>query len=199
VRRRIVLASASPRRQELLRLVLPDFDVDPADIDEDETHSADDSGGGAVAVARSKALVVAARNPGAVIIGCDTQVVVDGCVLGKPRDEAEAVGMILRLGGRSHEVATGLAVAVTDQSGRVERELSATERTEVRFRPVSPALAAAYVARGESLDKAGAYGIQGWGAFLVEGISGCYSNVVGLPLFRLSRLLAEVGVDLLCG
>ncbi len=194
----VVLASRSPRRVELLGRVLDSFEVHPADIDEDGAAAgAGSPEEAAVLSALSKARAVAEERPEALVIGCDTIVVLGERILGKPADEAEAVRMILELGGRSHRVITGLAVLKPNEAPGRRAETTASEITEVRFRPVDEGLARAYVARGESLDKAGAYGIQGRGSLLVEGITGCYYNVVGLPLHRLGMLLAEAGVGLL--
>jgi len=125
--------------------------------------------------------------PGAISLGFDTLVAHRGDILGKPRDEAEAIAMVARLGGESHDVYTGIAAATTD---RVE---SAVERTAVRFRDVTREEAAAYVATGEPLDKAGAYGIQGAGASLVRGVEGDFFNVMGFPVQRFQELLERLG------
>jgi septum formation protein len=189
---RIVLASESPRRSDLLTRVVGRFEVRPARIDEDAaSHHAATPEEGALASARAKALAVAEQCPDAVVIGCDTVVIVDGRALGKPRDDEEAVEMLLSLAGREHEVATGVAVCLPGK-----RLLEALELTRVGFRPLTRELAAAYVAQGESLDKAGAYGIQGLGSLLVERIEGCYYNVVGLPLHRLGRMFEDAGLKL---
>jgi septum formation protein len=189
---RIVLASESPRRSDLLTRIVGRFDVLPARVDEDAASlGAATPEDGALASARAKALAVAAQCPDAVVIGCDTVVIVDGQALGKPKDEDDAIGMLLSLGGREHEVATGVVVCLP--GGRI---LEALELTRVTFRPLTRQLAAGYVAQGESLDKAGAYGIQGLGSLLVERIEGCYYNVVGLPLHRLGRMLEDAGLKL---
>ncbi len=194
---RVVLASGSPRRVELLGRILDSFDVYPADIDENGAAvGAGSPEDAAVMSALSKARAVAASRPDCVVIGCDTIVVLGDRILGKPASDEDAVRMIVALGGRTHRVITGLAVLKPAEGGGAA-ESTAAEVTEVRFRPISEALARAYVARGESLDKAGAYGIQGRGSLLVEGIVGCYYNVVGLPLHRLGVLLAEAGISLM--
>jgi septum formation protein len=138
-------------------------------------------------LAREKAAVVAAAHPDALVIGSDTIVIVDHDVLGKPRDSDEAVRMLQRLSGREHEVFTAVAVAV---DGRLFSEL---ERVRVRFRPLDRNECLAYVATGEPMDKAGAYGIQGYGSALVESISGDYFAVMGLPVVRTLRLLERAG------
>jgi septum formation protein len=186
---RIVLASQSPRRAELLRMLGLQIEAIPADID--ESYPAGESAAEhAERLAREKAQAVAAAHPDAVVIGSDTVVVIEGELLGKPRDADDAARMLLRLQGRAHEVITGVAVCY----GAAARVRSAVERVTVRFRPFGAATARAYAATGEPLDKAGAYGIQGRGSTLVEGIEGDYFAVMGLPICRLMALLAEVGL-----
>ena len=183
---RLVLASASPRRLQLLQMLGLEPEVHAAAIDE-AYLAGEEPGAHAERLAREKAGAVAALRPDAIVIGSDTVVTVDGDVLGKPRDAGHAVAMLLRLQGRSHTVATGIAVAA---GGRVR---SAVERVEVRFRTFDEATARAYAATGEPLDKAGAYGIQGYGSTLVDGITGDYFAVMGLPLARTMRLLEGAG------
>jgi len=164
------------------------FETLPADID--ETYFAgEEAGAHAERLARGKAEVIAALSPDAAVIGSDTVVVIDGDVLGKPRDEADAVRMLMRLQGREHEVATGIAVI----AGGLVR--SGVERVKVRFAPFDEATAAAYVQTGEPMDKAGAYGIQGYGAVLVERIEGDFFAVMGLPVSRMIGLLHEAGLE----
>lgn len=182
----IILASQSPRRAQLLRMLGLVFDTVPADIDE-AYQPGEHPATHAERLAREKVEAVASQHPGAVVIGSDTVVVVDGDVLGKPRDEAEAVRMLMRLQGRDHEVITAIAVSYDGMR-------SGVERVQVRFRSFDEATAAAYAATGEPMDKAGAYGIQGYGASLVERISGDYFAVMGLPVCRLFRLLQEAGL-----
>lgn len=184
---RIILASQSPRRRELLSQIGIAHEVRPADIDETwlpheppEAH--------AHRLAREKAQVLAAVVPDAVVIGADTIVVIDGAVLGKPADAADAAAMLARLSGRTHWVYTAVAVA---RGGQLA---SGVEGVEVTFRPLTAGQVAEYVATGEPMDKAGAYGIQGFGATLVERIHGDYFAVMGLALGRLVGLLREVGV-----
>jgi septum formation protein len=183
---RVILASQSPRRRELLAQIGIAHEVRPADIDEtvwpDEQpvpHSE--------RLAREKAHTLALRHPDALVIGSDTIVVIDGAILGKPTDAADAVRMLLQLAGREHTVYTSVAVA------HAGRTLSAVEAVQVHFRPLDRAHAEAYVATGEPMDKAGAYGIQGFGATLVERINGDYFAVMGLPLGRLVELIGELG------
>jgi septum formation protein len=183
---RIVLASQSPRRAQLLRMLALEIDAVPADIDESWQHG-EDPVSHAARLAREKAAHVAASHPDAVVIGSDTVVILDGVVLGKPQDEADAVRMLLALQGREHEVATGIAACWNGVH-------SAVERVRVRFRPFGREVAEAYAATGEPLDKAGGYGIQGFGSTLVEGIEGDYFAVMGLPIARLILLLQEAGL-----
>lgn len=183
---RVVLASSSPRRRELLSLLGLTFEVVPAQVDE-APRSGEAPTGYAERLARAKATAV--RRDGAVVIGADTIVVLDGAILGKPRDATEAAEMLRRLGGRDHLVHTAIAVAY---QGRL---VSGVETTQVRIRPIDESAIAAYVATGEPLDKAGAYGIQGFGAVIVERIEGDYFAVMGLGLGRLVALLAEVGLE----
>jgi len=181
----LILASASPRRRELLSLLGLTFDVVPADVDE-AWRNGEPPATHAERLAREKA--EAARRPGAVTVGADTIVVVDGAILGKPAGSAEARAMLGRLAGRDHVVHTAIAVTY---AGRIA---SAVVSTKVWFRPLDAGAIAGYVATGEPLDKAGAYGIQGYGAVLVDRIEGDYFTVMGLGLARLVDLLGEVGL-----
>ena len=182
----IVLASQSPRRAELIARLGLDFDVQPADIDE-SYQPGETPPSHAERLAREKAEVIAATHPHALVVGSDTIVVVDGDVLGKPKDRAQAVEMLMRLGGRDHEVCTGVAVAM---DGRVE---SGLERVRVRFRRLDARACEQYVATGEPMDKAGAYGIQGFGSAIVERIDGDYFAVMGLPVVRMLGLFERFG------
>jgi septum formation protein len=182
----LILASASPRRADLLRQLGLDADTRPAHVD--ETYLDGESPTEHVErLARAKAEAIAADAPNALVIGGDT-VVVDGSrVMGKPGSDEEAVEMLMSLAGREHHVLSGVAVA--GPSGTVSRVV----RTEVRFRDFDTDTAVRYVATGEPADKAGAYGIQGLGAALVEEIRGDYYCVVGFPVAALVDLLTEVG------
>lgn len=187
----LVLASASPRRRKLLSQLGLDFVIIPSDIEEEEyTHLPPATR--VTALARAKAEAVARGLADAVVVGADTLVVCQGQVLGKPASRAEAEAMLSFLSGKTHEVYTG--VAVISVPGKNCRE--AWERTEVRFRQLTEREIKAYVATGEPLDKAGAYGIQGLGALLVEGINGDFFNVVGLPLVKTAMLLEELGINI---
>ncbi len=192
--REIVLASASPRRAALLRQIGLPFILHPSALDEDRAGPGpgdEPPEARACQLARAKAEEVAARLGRGLIIGADTIVTCDGIIFGKPRDAEEARETLLRLAGRTHQVITGVAV-VEAATGHAE---VAAAGTAVRMRAFGPAEAAAYVATGEPLDKAGAYAIQGRGALLVEGIEGDYSTVVGLPLPTLARLLRRFSLD----
>ena len=182
---RVVLASSSPRRRELLRLIGIAHEVMPADIDE-RLHTGEQPAAHAERLAREKAAKLAGR--GDVVIGADTIVVVDGDVLGKPQNDADAARMLRRLGGREHIVMTAVAVV---RDGRTE---SGVEEVGVAFHPLTEEDIARYIATREPMDKAGAYGIQGFGATLVSRVHGDYFAVMGMPLQLLVRLLARVGV-----
>lgn len=184
---RVILASASPRRRELLCLIGVAHDVRPADID--ETQRADEPPVVyAERLARGKAAVIAAADPAAAVIGADTIVVVDGVVLGKPADTDDAAKMLRLLSGRRHLVHTAVAVVFNG------RTVSGVESVDVTFRALSDSEIRDYIATGEPMDKAGAYGIQGFGATIVERVEGDYFSVMGLGLRRLVALFAEVGL-----
>ena len=184
---RIILASQSPRRRELLTLVGIAHEVCPADLDE-SLLPGEEPVPHAERLARSKAEAIAAREPGAVVIGADTIVVLDGEILGKPSTRHEAQATLRKLSGRTHTVHTAVAVA------RNGRTVSGVESVEVTFRPLTDDQIDAYIATGEPMDKAGAYGIQGFGAVIVERVHGDYFAVMGLALGRMVDLLAQVGI-----
>lgn len=188
---KLILASASPRRRALLAQLQLPFDVVEPAFDESSIR-ADSPQELVRLLAAGKAGEVARRYPDRVVIGADTVVVLDGRLLGKPSDPEDAKRMLRALSDKTHTVYTGVAVR-HEASGRLE---VAHEATLVTFGPLSEGLIDRYVQSGEPMDKAGAYGIQGLGAVFVRRIEGCYFNVVGLPLFRLARLLDEVGVSL---
>jgi septum formation protein len=189
---RVILASQSPRRRELLTLVGIAHEVQPADID--ETYGPGERPREhAERLARGKTAVIAAREPDALVIGSDTIVVVDGDVLGKPVDDADAARMLARLGGRSHTVITALAVAWRGETH------SAVEEVGVTFHPLTAEEIAAYIATREPMDKAGAYGIQGYGATLVARVDGDYFAVMGLSLQLLIRVLRSLGIRYVFG
>ncbi len=183
----LILASRSPRRRELLAKFGLEFSVQvlPAvEIEVGEPIAAAETN------AVAKALPVSEQNPGALVLGADTIVVLDGRILGKPQDRPAAADMLRTLSGCQHQVTTVVALAVDGQAVRV---FSAT--TDVRFRGLNEYEIRAYLATGEPFDKAGAYGIQGFGGLLVESIKGCYYNVVGLPLPKLAVELRRFGIE----
>lgn len=182
---RLVLASASLRRKEILSRLGLEFEIRIPAVDE-STGSGEEPADAAVRLAAAKARNVPAA-PGELVLAADTLVVIDDEILGKPADAAHADQMAARLSGREHTVFTGLALASP------ERTELAVESTRVWFRPLDGAERAEYVATGEPLDKAGAYGIQGFGAAIVERIEGDYFNVMGLPVQRLLELLRRHG------
>jgi septum formation protein len=185
----LVLASASPRRAQLLELLGLAFTVLPADVDEAPLEGeAPDSLAGRLAL--SKALAVAARRPGALVVAADTVVAVDGQLLGKPEDEEQNRAFTRLLAGRQHDVFTGHALILG--AGQV----SCVIRSGVTFRPLSEAEIAWYAATGEGRDKAGGYALQGRGGVLIEAVHGCWSNVVGLSLPNLVLAARELGVRL---
>lgn len=179
----LVLASSSPRRAEILRTVGWPFEALTANVDESQVP-----GESAVAyvkrLAREKAEAVALRTSG-VVLGADTVVVVDGDILGKPRDEADARRMLRLLSARWHEVLTGVALV---RAGASPEHVGAYERTRVRFAPISDDEINWYVATGEPADKAGAYAVQGRAALFIEAVEGDYWNVVGLPVQLVYKL-----------
>ena len=175
----LILASGSPRRKELLARTGRPFRIIVSDADEIETADMPPT-----EVAMAKALAIAATAPAnATVIGADTIVVLDGRIFGKPADEADARRMLAELSGRTHQVITGVCLV---RNGQTE---AFAETTDVRFKEISAEDIAAYVATGEPLDKAGAYGIQGRGGAFVDSVDGDYDNVVGLPVARLERAL----------
>ncbi|MHB8845274.1 MAG: Maf family protein [Nitrospirota bacterium] len=186
---RIILASNSPRRKELLTQIGLSFVVAPADVDESILQG-EQPEAYVSRLALDKARAAAERAGEGIVIAADTIVVVNGSVLGKPADAADARRMLHLMSGKEHSVVTGLAV-FDASTGRSIIRISVTK---VLFRDLSQREIDAYVATGEPLDKAGAYGIQERGALLVERIEGCYSNVVGLPLSLLGGMLREFGV-----
>jgi septum formation protein len=184
---KVVLASSSPRRHQLLELIGVAHDVRAADVD--ETHIAGEQPDSyAERLARAKAERISADDGEAVVIGADTIVVVDGEVLGKPRDANDAARMLVMLSGRAHEVMTAVAVSHEGHTA------AAVEKVSVTFRDLSDEEISSYIATGEPMDKAGAYGIQGYGATIVRRIDGDYFAVMGLSLVRLVELLDQVGV-----
>ena len=189
---KIVLASGSPRRQELLnRIGITEFDIRVPESD--ETYPAGLTPAQVVeCISRKKADAAAALcTPDEIVITADTMVFLDDQRLGKPVDEADALRMLTDLQGHHHTVCTGVTVRQGDKI------LTESESTEVYFRPATEEELLAYIATGEPMDKAGSYGVQGKGSLLVEKLNGDFFNVMGLPVLRLSRMLAQFGVHLL--
>ena len=186
----IILASKSPRRRALLeQMGVRDFRIVTPDIDE---HMDRDLPPAELVrqISLEKAQAVAAQaDPNSVVIAADTVVARDGVVLGKPADKEEAFRMLSLLSGNRHQVYTGLTVL------RGEQVFSQWEETAVTFRSLTAEEIEAYIATGEPMDKAGAYGIQGYGALFIQGISGDYYNVMGLPVCRLGQILGQLGMD----
>lgn len=183
---RLILASQSPRRRELLSLTGIPFEVDAPEVDETYTLGARDA---VLELSRRKALAAAARHPGQVILASDTLVAVDDVPLGKPADEADAFRMLRSLSGRWHQVYTG--VCVISAAGDVYAEVDATD---VRFGPMSDEAIRAYIATSEPMDKAGAYALQGIAGLWIEEIRGSHTNVIGLPLTLTRKLLENCGL-----
>ena len=194
--RRIILASASPRRRELLERAGVKFEVIPASGDENRTS--DDPKEAVAQLARDKAVSVKATvedaEEGTVIIGSDTVVVFQNMILGKPHDQEDAADTLKKLQGNTHQVYTG--VSVLEKKNGQWQEHTFYESTDVTFYPVSDGEIREYVATGEPMDKAGSYGIQGLFGIYVKGINGDYNNVVGLPAARLFYEMKKSGIDL---
>ena len=186
---KFILASQSPRRRELLeRMGITDFKVIPARGEEIAARSLTPDQL-VEELSRKKCAEVAAGRPKDLVIAADTVVATNNRVLGKPRSEEDAARMLATLSGRLHTVYTGVTVSLEGKT------ITSHEMTSVRFRTLTQADIIRYIATGEPMDKAGAYGIQGYGCTLVESISGDYYNVMGLPVCRLARMLARFGVD----
>ena len=183
--RKIILASGSPRRRELLKDLGIEFEIYRPDVDESrlENEKPEDL---CLRLSRLKAMSGARKFPGSIIIAADTIVVIDNRILGKPKDRDDAFNMLKILQGREHEVITGVSVAL---DGKI---ISRAGHTLVKFTVLNDSEIREYISCGESDDKAGAYAIQGRGAALIEGINGDYFNVVGLPLCLLSKMLKAI-------
>lgn len=182
----LILASASPRRAELLHQIDIEFEIQVADIDE-SPHADEGPLAYVERMAREKAAKVAASHPGRQVLGADTSVVLGERILGKPRDRSEGIAMLLALSGQQHQVMTAVALVI-------EQVKTVTSISEVRFREVSRAEAEAYWDSGEPADKAGGYAIQGRGAVFIEHIAGSYSGIMGLPLFETAGLIREAAL-----
>ena len=182
----IILASASPRRKELLKLLFDDFTVEPADIDETVTKDIDLVKYPEYLALKKSRHIFEHGHMSDTVIGCDTGVFIDGIMLGKPEDKAQAKEMLRLLSGRTHKVITGCSIFHNGAN------ISFSETTMVEFYPLTDEDIEKYIATGEPMDKAGAYGIQGRGATLVKGIKGDYYNVVGLPVGVLNQKLKKI-------
>lgn len=180
--RQIVLASGSPRRHELLKYIVEQFEILPSDIEEIAEGSPKEQ---VIKLALDKACDIAGKRPDAVVIGADTLVAIGDMVLGKPKDKANAARMLRQLSGNTHCVYTGLAVIA---DGQAETRCVATE---VKFNEMTDDEIAEYIDTGEPMDKAGAYGIQGYGGKFIDRIDGCYFNVMGLPQSVLYEMIRE--------
>ena len=189
---KIVLASGSPRRIGLLKMLGCKFQIMPSKVEE-KINSSLSPTQNVKRLSRLKALDVASKVSDGIVIAADTMVVLGKTILGKPKNKKEAYKMLKNLSGKTHQVITGLAV--TD--GKTKRMLQDFVITKVKFRKLNKNLIDKYIASSEPLDKAGAYGIQGKGALLVESIKGDYFNVVGLPLNALNQLLEKFGINLI--
>lgn len=193
----LILASASPRREELLKQMGLTFRVIPSNVEEGQPYLPLRDWVLDLATAKAQAIPAADDR---VVLAADTVVIKEGTVFGKPRDREEAMAMLRQLSGSVHEVMTGVCVLRHPGAASSERKVYGdVEITKVYFRRLSEREISAYVETGEPLDKAGAYGIQGIGALLVERIEGCYYNVVGLPLVLTRRLLGKCGFSILGG
>jgi septum formation protein len=186
---KLILASKSPRRRCLLRQAGLDFEVLPSSIDESSIHMEDPETYVRV-LAECKAREISERFPDAWVIGADTVVVIDGTILGKPGSRAQAHSMLMQLSGRTHQVLTGYCIRCEDAN----RSVSETVCTDVHFKSLSADEIDWYIHSGEPFDKAGAYAIQGLGTFLVKGIHGSYTNVVGLPVCEVLEFLIREGI-----
>ncbi|MFL0247467.1 Maf-like protein [Candidatus Clostridium stratigraminis] len=189
----IILASASERRKELLKRIIPDFKVIASDFNEDSVTFNGDCIKYVENLSLGKAQDVASKTDAAnIIIGCDTIVYHNKKVLGKPKNEEEAYKMLTSLSGNSHYVYSGISIINTKTNNIVQDCVC----TEVYFSKLSESQIQGYIKSGEPMDKAGSYGIQGYGGIFVEKINGCYYNVVGLPINKLYSLLGDMGVNL---
>ncbi len=185
---RLILASLSPRRYELLKQLGLDFEVIPSKIEEESIpHESPQEH--VLRLAQSKALEVGSQFPEAWVIGADTIVYVEGLILGKPKDRQEALKMLRLLSGKEHRVFTGLSVCHL-RKGKAARE---SVETVVKMKELDPIEMDWYIGTGEPLDKAGGYGIQGIGSYMIESINGSYTNVVGLPVCELFQMLRHLG------
>jgi len=185
---RLILASRSPRRYELLKQMGLDFDVIPSGVDEEGIVQGETPKEHVLRLSEAKTWDPGKQYPDCWVIGADTVVYVDGLILGKPKNHGEAMDMLRRLSGKEHQVLTGFSV---HHVGKGKKDREAVE-TSVKVKPLTEAEVKWYVRTGEPFDKAGAYGIQGIGSFMIESIRGSYTNVVGLPVCELIQMLSRL-------
>lgn len=190
---KIVLASSSPRRKELLEGLGLKFTIDTEGIVEETFTEGIEPKKIVEMLALRKSLAVASKYQDGIVIGSDTVVVLDDMILGKPITDEDALSMLMKLQGRTHHVYTGVAII----NANTGEQSIMHDKTEVDFRSINKDEALRYIATGEPKDKAGSYAIQGLGAIFISGIRGDYNNVVGLPLFKLARILHIYGINLL--
>jgi len=194
---KLILASASPRRKALLKQIGLEFEAYPADIDENSLGYMD-AGKYAEEMSRRKALLVAkhyyeASDEEYLVLGADTTVEIDGTILGKPKDYDDACRMLETIQGKWHRVITGITLV----NAKTREILTDSEVTRVKIRSMTSRMIHAYLKTGEYRDKAGAYGAQGYGSLIVERVEGCFFNVIGLPIYKLSKLLEQQGFEML--
>jgi septum formation protein len=190
---RLILASNSPRRHELLKLITKDFDIIPADMDEHSDRDSFDQR--IIDIAQQKAKAVQAMGHEGVILGADTSIDFEGQLIGKPKHREDAAQMLRNFSGQRHTVLTGMCLIRTDTN----QTLTACVRTDVWFKILSQSQVEWYLSSEKFLDKAGAYAIQGKGALMVDRIQGDYFNIMGLPVSKLSELLIEIGYPIFEG
>jgi len=186
---RLILASRSPRRYELLKQMALDFEVIPSRVEEGDVLAGESAREHVLRLSEAKAFDVGTQHPDAWVIGADTIVYVDGTVLGKPKNREEAMEMLRQLSGKEHSVLTGFSV---NHIGKGKKNQEAVQ-TSVKVKPLTEDEVRWYVQTGEPFDKAGGYGIQGIGSFMIESIRGSYTNVVGLPVCELIQMLSRLG------
>jgi MAF protein len=191
----LVLASSSPRRYELLRKITPNFIQIPSEFDETQVENKADIIDYVINIAKGKAIEVAGRTKDSIVIGCDTIVELDGIVIGKPKDRQEAFNVLKSLSGRKHSVFTGMFLINT----KTKETMADFEKSDVTFSKLTDEEINWYIRTGEPLDKAGSYGIQGYGSLFIDRIEGCYFNIVGLPVNKLYKMLKLMGVNLFIG
>jgi septum formation protein len=188
-RPKLILASKSPRRSNLLKQAGLTFSIIPSDFDESSVTLSDPESYVRI-VAKSKTVDISKKHPDSWVLGADTIVLIDDCILGKPRSKDEARSMLKQLSGKTHQVITGYCLCCQTKNYFI----SETARTDVRFKTLRNEEIEWYIQTGEPFDKAGAYAIQGMGAFLVKSINGSYTNVVGLPVCEVIEFLIKEGI-----